>query len=128
MLFVSLFILLIVIVAAVIIFLHVFMSRSVTNATSHLDELNEEYTYKMEEAKKRLAAAEKYYDETILKAKIDSEKAKLQIMKEARESEELLISQSRKHSEDILAQANRAREALLKEIDVRIQHASIEKA
>ncbi len=43
---------------------------------------------KLEEARKHQTEADKYYDETLLKAKVDAEKTKMQILKETQATQE----------------------------------------
>ena len=128
MLFLWLVVLQLVIFAVLVLFLRVILSRNVTSATAHLQELNEDYDHKLEDARKRQAEADKYFDETVLKSKIEAEKAKMQILKEARENQEGILVQTRKQSEDILAQAEKAKESLLKEIDARIEQQALMRA
>ncbi len=112
----------------VILFLRFYLSRNVSRATTHLNELNQEYSLKSEEAKKKLEAAVRYYDEMVLKAKIDAEKTRVQILNEVQEAQQAAVNESRKQSADILEQANRARESMLKEVDRRIEAGAVEKA
>lgn len=128
MLFLWLVLLQVIIFGVLILFLRLIFSRNVSHATAHLSELNEDFTAKLDEAKKRQNEADKYYDETLLKAKNDAEKMKMQILKEARESQTVILESSRKQSEDILAQANNARESLIKEIEQKIDMRSVIKA
>ncbi len=111
--------------AVLVLFLRVILSRNITRATTHLHSLNEDYAQKIDEARKRMQEADKYYDETILKAKAEAEKTKVQIIKEAQTTAETLVAQSRKQSEDILAQANRARDLMLQEIEQRIEEGAV---
>lgn len=117
-----------VIFGVLILFLRVIFTRNLTNATSHLQALNADYTQKLEEARQKKLEADKYYDETLLKAKVDAEKTKMQILREAQESQEASVNGSRKQSEEILNQARNARAELLKEIDDQIEKRSLERA
>ncbi len=128
MLFLSLVFLQIVIFAILLLILRVYLSRSVTSATAHLNELAEDYTQKLEDSKKRLQEADRYYDQTILKAKVDAEKTKVQILKEAHTNQEVLLAQARKQSDELVEQANQTKEAILKELDRKVEERSIDKA
>jgi hypothetical protein len=55
--------------AALVLFLRVILTRNISNATSHLHSLNQDYTQKLEDAKKRQLDADAYYDQAILRAK-----------------------------------------------------------
>ncbi len=108
--------------------IRVYFARNLSHATAHLTELNQDYTQKLDEAKKRLQEAERYYDESILKAKTDAEKLRGQILKEARAEEETVLGASRKQSTDIVEQAHRAREAIVKEMDEKVEERAVVRA
>lgn len=128
MLFLWLVLLQLGIFAALVVFLRVILTRNISNATSHLHSLNQDYTQKLEDAKKRQVEADAYYDQAILRTKVDAEKQKVQILKEAHDSQEFTINQTRQQSAAILEQANKARETIVGEIEQRIEAASIERA
>lgn len=128
MLFIWLLIIQLVIFAVLVVFLRTIMARNIQTATSHLNEVNRDFTQKMEESKKRFQEAERYYDEMVLKAKMDAEKLKAQILNEARDAEETLLKDARQRSEEIVQQANKAGEVLTQEIDEKIDERSIDKA
>ena len=128
MLFLWLVLIQIVIFAALVLFLRMLLTKNVTNATTHLDTLNQDYSQKLDDAKKRQAEADTYYDSTILKSKVDAEKAKVAILKEAHDAQEFMVNQSRAQSTAILEQANKARETILGEIEARIEASAIQKA
>ncbi len=128
MLFLWLILLQLVVFAVLVLFLRVILTRNVSSATAHLNELNEECSQKLEEAKKKLENAGKHYDETVLKAKIDAEKAKALILKEAQEAKDAVLNDARRESQDILEKANKTREALFKEFDEKLQKKSMEVA
>ena len=56
-----------------VVFLKMILTQNVTSATDHLHELNQDYNVKVEEANKRKAEVDRYYDEMLLKAKSDAE-------------------------------------------------------
>lgn len=128
MLFLSLIFLQLAVFAVLVFFLRVVFRRNVSAATAHLHELNQDYTHKLDDARKKQAEAEKYFDDTILRAKSEAEKSRMQILKETREQQEAVLGQARQQSEDILKQANKAGEAILKEIDERVEARAIERA
>ncbi len=128
MVFLWLVLLQIALFAALVFFLRVILSKNVSSATEHLHTLNQDYTQKLEEARKHQAEADKYYDETLLKAKIDAEKTKMQILKDTQETQQAAVNESRKQSADILEQANRARDAMMKDVESRIEAGAVEKA
>ena len=117
MLFLGLVLIQLAIAGAVVFYLKVVLSRNIASATTHLHDLNQDYNQKLEEAKKRQAEVDKHYDEVVLKSKSDSEKMKVQILKEAHETQEAMVKEARKQSEEIVSQATRAKELLLEEIN-----------
>ena len=92
-------------------FLKVTLSKNVSQATSHLTEINQDFNVKLDEANKKKIEIEKYYDEMILKAKSEAEKTKMQILREAHDTREEMIREARKQSGEIIEQANRSRES-----------------
>ena len=111
-----------------VVFLKMVLTRNVTTATSHLHELNQDYNQKVEDANKRKQEVDRYYDEMLLKAKADAEKNKVQILREAQATQELVLKQARQQSEEIIGQANRAHELALSEIGARVEVRAAERA
>ena len=128
MLFLWLVLLQLVIFAMLVGFLRVILARNIVTATSHLDEVNKDYNQKLDEAKKRLQESDRYYDEAVLKAKNDAEKLKAQLIQEAHQDENAIVSEARKQGEEIIQQANKAADAFLKEMDDKVQQESVGKA
>ena len=127
-LFLSLVLMQLVIFGVLIAFLRVILTKNISKATSHINELNEDYSQKLEDAQKRLHDADKYYDEMLLKAKIEAEKTKIQILKEAGESQQMIVNQSRKQSEEIIEKAQKSKDALLAELELKISEGAVQKA
>ena len=73
MLFLLLVLLQLALFVGLIFFIRVVLARHLTSATTHLNQLNQDYTQKEEHAKKRMEDAERYYDETFVKAKTAAE-------------------------------------------------------
>jgi F0F1-type ATP synthase membrane subunit b/b' len=128
MLFLGLVLIQLTIFGVLVFFLRIVLTRNITTATTHLHELNQDYNQKLDEAKKRQMEVDKYYDEVVLKSKFDAEKTKVQILKEAHETQEAMTKEARKQSEEIIAQASRAKEMLLEEINEKINERAVEKA
>lgn len=114
--------------AALIFFLKGILTRHITSATAHLNQLNEDYTQKEEHAKKRMEDAEHYYDEIFVKAKTAAETVQAVMLKEGQEAHDQLIEQARLKSEQILTQAEQAKKIMLKEWEDRLAAGSVEKA
>lgn len=128
MLFLSLIAVQLIVFAVLMYFLRSIFSRNITKATAHLGELNQDYTQKLEDANRRVQEAEKIFQETVQKAKLEADKAKAELLREAHQSQEMILSHARKQSEEIIEQGNNAREALLKDLEKKIEERSIEKA
>ena len=110
-----------VIFTLLVLFLRMILTKNISTATSHLHELNQDYNQKVEDANKRKAEVDRYYDDMLLKAKADAEKNRVQILREAQTTQELVVNQARQQSEEIIGQANRAHEMALKEIETRVE-------
>ncbi len=104
-----------------VLFLRVLLTRNVTTATAHLHELNQDYNEKVEAANKRKAEVDSYYNETLLKTKVDAEKQKVLILREAQETQEAVLKDARRQGEDIIANAHKAKEQAMEEIDARVE-------
>ena len=128
MLFLWLVVMQLAIFGALVYVLRVVLTRNINKATSHLHQLNEDYTVKLEDAKKRQIESEKYYDQTVLRTKSDAEKTKVQILKEAHTQEEQILKDSRRKAEEIVEQANRTAEAIVREMEVLVSQKSVDKA
>ncbi len=106
---------------SLVFFLRMILTRNISTATAHLHELNQDYNVKVEDANKRKAEVDRYYDEMLLKAKADAEKNKVAILREAQATQELVVNQARQQSEEIIGQANRAHEMAMNEIEARVE-------
>lgn len=127
-LFLSLILIQIVVFGILVAFLRVILKQNISKATSHITEMNQDYTQKIEDAQKRVHDADKYYDDIILKSKTDAEKTRVQILKDASDSQQLIVNQSRKQSEEILEKARKSGESILAEVDLMIAEKAIQKA
>ena len=111
-----------------VVFLRMILTRNITTATAHLHELNQDYNQKVEDANRHKQEVDCYYDQTLLKARMDAEKSKAQILHEAQLTQELLLKQARQQSEEIIRHANKAHETTLSEMETRIQARASERA
>jgi F0F1-type ATP synthase membrane subunit b/b' len=111
-----------------VLFLRVLLTRNVSSATAHLHELNQDYNEKVDNANKKKAEVDRYYDELLLKAKGDAEKQKVSILREAQATQEAVIKDARRQGEEIIAQANKVQELAMAEIDNRVAELSRVKA
>lgn len=128
MLFLWLVLLQVIIITVLVLFMRLLFTRHVSSATAHLHELNEDYSQKLDDAKKRQTDADKYYDDMLVKAKTDAERSKVQILKEARDMQTQILTDARRQSEEILTQGNAARQEMIKDIDRRVDERAMERA
>jgi F0F1-type ATP synthase membrane subunit b/b' len=111
-----------------VVFLKMILTQNVTSATTHLHELNSDYNLKVEEANKKKAEVDRYYDEMLIKAKADAEKAKVELLRQAHATQEAVINEARQQGEDIIAQAGKAQEMALAEIDSKVEDRAMDRA
>ncbi len=128
MLFIVLIVMQIVIFLVLVVFLKLILSKNIVKATSHLSEINQDYTMKLEDARQQLREAEKNYDDTMLRSKTDAERLKVQILKEAKEAQESMLSDARRQSEEVISGAGKAKEEILRELDQRIEQQVTQKS
>jgi F0F1-type ATP synthase membrane subunit b/b' len=111
-----------------VVFLKMILTQNVSSATTHLHELNQDYNLKVEEANKKKAEVDRYYDEMLIKAKADAEKAKVELLRAAHATQEAVINEARQQGEDIIAQAAKAQEMALAEIDSKVEDRAMDRA
>ncbi len=104
------------------------LSRNVVQATMHLDELNEDYSKKEQEAGRRLEEAKKTSEELVAKAREEADKKREQIINEADAEKEKILREARSQGEEIMKQADRSRQRLISELEERISKGAIDKA
>ena len=104
------------------------LTRKITGATTHLQELSQDYTKKEKQATKRLEEAEQYYKDTRAKAQQEIHQLKAQFEKETQEVKDKILEQAHIKSEEIIQHANQAKQGILSEIEDRITKEAIEKS
>jgi len=113
---------------ALIIMLRKILTKNVVSATRHIDELNQDYMKKEEEANRLLDDARQKSEEMIAKAQQEAAGAKEAALREVEAEKEKLITQARAQSVEIIQQADRSRQLLLSEITDRISKEGVVKA
>lgn len=111
-----------------VLFLRVLLTRNISSATAHLHELNQDYNEKVEAANKKKAEVDQYYNEMLLKAKADAERQKVQILREAQETQEAVLKEARRQGEEIIQNAHKAQEQAIGEIDARVEASALVRA
>ena len=104
------------------------LTRNITGAAAHLQQLSQDYTKKEEQATKRLEEAEQYYQKMLAKAQEEVHQLKAQFEKETQEGKDKILKQAHIESEEIVQRANKAKQAILSEIDDRIAKEAIKKS
>ncbi len=117
-----------IIFTALVFFLKMVLTRNITTATSQLHEMNSDYNQKVEDANRKKAEVDKYYDEMLRKAKSDAEKTKVQILKEVQEAKDSVILEARRQSEEIISQAYKAQETAMGELNKQVEDRAVDKA
>ena len=114
-------------------FVFVFISRriidrNIGSAVKHLDQINQDYIRKEEEANKKLEEAERTYQETVSKAKEEALVTRQEMLKQAEQEKENIIQTAKANAQDIVQQAEKTRHLLISELEKRIDTESVKKA
>lgn len=104
------------------------MTKNVTLATQHLEELSKEYVKKEEELNNRMKEMEKRAKEIIKQAEEEARSMREKIIKEAEEEKEKIIDDARRQGDEIIKQAEKARDSLISEIEEKIEQEAFNKA
>jgi ATP synthase F1 delta subunit len=118
----------VIIFAGLIFFLRYILTRNITKATTHLQELGEDYTKKQGEAKKELENSKKESDKVLADARAEAGQYKQKLSQEAQQEKEKIIQETRQKSEQMLLQAEKTCESLKQEIEDKINIKAAEKA
>jgi len=128
MLMVSLILLQLLIFVGLIFILRRVLTQNVVLATKHLDELNQDYTKKEEEAARQLEEATQKARGIIAKAAEEAETLKGRIIKESNDEGEGIVKEARAKSDEIIQQADKERLRLLSEVEERVADEAINRA
>ena len=104
------------------------MTKNVTDATRHLEELNHDYTKKEQEINRQLQEAQKKSQNILKEAQEEAEKLKAQIIKESESERDKILNQARAQSDTVIQQAEKSRQALISELEERIEREAVNKA
>lgn len=117
----------ILIFGALVAILRYVLKRHVGSASSHIQELTQECTRKLVDAKKRMDEANDYYNSTVAHSKEEGEHVKQQLVQEGQKDKENLLQQGRKQGEETTHRAQIAAENLVNEQEKRIDARAAEK-
>ena len=123
----SLLLIVILMFGALVFLLRQVLMRPIRRLSSHLEKLNEDYTKKLEEAKKQKEDAEKYYQETIARTREETERLKQQLIQEGQEAGRQALAEGRRQGEEVIRRAQAASETMMQEIEKKIEAAALEK-
>jgi len=118
----------IVVFTSLVFFLRNTLNRNVISATSHLEQLTAEYAKKEAEIKKLYDDAKRQAQEILESTKKDAEKQKDELLKSTQAEKDKILSNAHQDAEEIIQQAERSRQALLAEINQRIDEKAIQRA
>lgn len=118
----------VIVFAGLLFFLRYILTRSITKATSHLEELSDDYTKKQEETKKGLEAAQKESDRLLADAMMEVAKYKSKSSQEAQQEKDKIIQEAHEKGEQMIKQAEKTCALLKKEIEDKISGQATEKA
>jgi F0F1-type ATP synthase delta subunit len=104
------------------------MDKNVVSATSHLDELNQDYIKKQQEINRLLEEAKQKSAEVFAQAQIEAQNLKAKIVAQSEKERDAMISAARTQADEIIQQADKARNSLLAEIEERILKEAVKKA
>ena len=104
------------------------MAKNVILATKHLEDLSQDYAKKEKEISARLEEVKQKSQESLAKAQEDVEKQKAQIVKEAQEEKARTISAAQQKADEMILQADKAANALLADMQQKIEVRAIQHA
>jgi F-type H+-transporting ATPase subunit b len=103
-------------------------SRNVVSATKHLEELNQDYLKKTQEADRQLEEVKLKAQEILTGAKQEAENSLSQIIKGAEEEKDNLLKQAQAQAEEVMQRAEKSKQLLLSEMEGRISSEAVVKA
>ena len=128
MLIVSLVLLQVFIFTGLIFFLRKILNNNVISATAHLKQLSSEYAKKEEQIKKQLEETQRQCKETIANAQREAQQKHEGIIDQAQKESDRIINEAQQKGEEIVKQADRTRQALIAEINQKIDEGALERA
>ena len=128
MLIVSLILLQVFIFTGLVFFLRRILNRNVTSATTHLNQLATEYTKKEDQIKEQLEETDRQCKESILSARRDAQQQRKGILAQTQEERDKILNDAQQKGEEIVKQADRTRQALMAEINQKIEEEGLRRA
>ncbi|MDD5466082.1 MAG: F0F1 ATP synthase subunit delta [Candidatus Omnitrophica bacterium] len=128
MLIVSLILFQLLIFGGLIFLLRRVLTKNVTDATKHLEELSHDYSQKEQKLNQQLEEAKEKSQNIIRDAQQEAERLRTQNIKDLESQRDLILNQARSQSDTIIQQADKSRQALISELETRIEKEAINKA
>lgn len=128
MLIISFLILAALIFAVMVFSLRKIFSQNITSATSHLEKIAADYAKKEEEIKKQYEDAARKSQEIIVNAQKDLQAQKEQAASETQEEKKKILEAAHSKADEMLKQAEASCQALLKEMNRKIDERALQKA
>ncbi|MBI4430396.1 MAG: F0F1 ATP synthase subunit delta [Candidatus Omnitrophica bacterium] len=116
------------IAGGLIVLLRHIMRKHYGSASSRLEILTQDAINKLDDAKRKVDEANKYFAEVQVKGKEAGEQARQQLTNEGIKEKQDLIEQARKQSEEIMQRAKMTAESLTQELESKVQKLAVERA
>lgn len=120
MLIISLVLFEVIIFAGFILIFRRVMTKNISFAAKHIENLSQDYTKKQDEAVFRLSEAKEKAQEIINKAQEEAEAIKTKAAKETEEERNKIVQEAQRQNREIISQAEKSRQFLVSEIEQRI--------
>lgn len=104
------------------------LTKNVTDATKHLEELSHDYSQKEQRLNQQLEDAKEKSQNIIRDAQQEAERLRAQNTKDLENQRDMILNQARAQSGTIIQQADKSCQALISELEVRIGKEAINKA
>jgi len=128
MLILSVILLQIFIFTGLVFFLRKILNRNVISATKHLEELAAEYVKKEQQIKKQLDDTQRQCQEIITNADKDTQKKREESLAKVKAEKDKILNDAQQKADEVIEQAERARQALIAEIEKKIKDKAINQA
>ena len=104
------------------------INKNISSAVQHLDQINQDYVDKQDQANKKLEEAERVYKDTVSKAKEEALGLRQELLKQSQQEQNSIIQKAQAQSQDIIQQAEKTRSVLISELEKRINAEAVKKA
>lgn len=92
------------------------LTKNISTATSHLDQMNAEFVKREEAIKEEQAEARKYYEDMVAKAKDEADKIRMEANRQVQEEKDKVLAEARAQSEQLIEKAEKTKELLINEL------------